>query len=350
MAEAARTLDTGFVLEPEYGLLLRSALDVLERMHVSTAGGKCRYKFSGSMIELNMGCPMDLLNNKEVCSVNDTGHVVGGTEVSLVTIEDIVRLAAAVEQRSVCGTLMNDASSRSHCITILKLCRLDISSQEVCISRLQLFDMMGSERFKGQNSAHDQTKNNKDWATNGMGGVEGIYANISLLNMRHLINQIVDITKKAHKAGKVRADMSHLNGVARKGIWSITEFLHSTLFGRARTLMVLTLSVAPRNGDESVQSLKYGKDVAALRNCPAPQPSVPIMKLMRDTEAVIAAHLLAVDRLVAARQSKGFTARTSAVGGGTGVAGKEKYLEQRRSEIRYSQALLADLSSLLDLT
>ena len=126
----------------------------------------------------------------------------------------------AVEQRSVSGTLMNDTSSRTHyCITILKLCWLDIDSHDVCISRLQLFDMMGSERSKGQNSAHDQTKNNKDYITNGMGGVEGIYANMSLMNMRHLINQIVETTNKAKKMGKLRADMSHLDSVARKGIY-----------------------------------------------------------------------------------------------------------------------------------
>jgi hypothetical protein len=300
------------------------------------------------MIELNMGCPMDLLNNKEVCSVSASGHVIGGTEVPLNTTEDIVHLAAAVEQRSVSGTLMNDTSSRTHCITILKICRLDGDSQKVCISRLQLFDMMGSERSKGQNSAHDESKNNKDYTTNGMGGVEGIYANMSLMNMRHLINQIVETTKKAQKAGKVRADMSHLNSVARKGIWSITDFLNATLFGHARTMMLLTLSLAPRNGDESFQSLKYGKDMAALRNYPIPQPSVDILKLVRDTEATIATHQLAVERMLAAREKKGFTARSSAVGGGTGVAGKEKYLEQRKSEIRYSQALLADLTALLD--
>ena len=85
-----------------------------------------------------------------------------------------------------------------------------------------------------------------------------------------------------------------------------------------------------------MQSLKYGKDVAALQNYPAPQPSLNFRKLMRDTETTLLTHQEAVGRMRAARESKGFTARTSARAGGAGASGgKEKYLEQRKSAIRY---------------
>jgi hypothetical protein len=63
------------------------------------------------------------------------------------------------------ATLMNDSSSRTHCITTLMLTKLALDGTEaVTISRFNFADMMGSERSKGQNSAHDVTKNNKDWA------------------------------------------------------------------------------------------------------------------------------------------------------------------------------------------
>ena len=66
---------------------------------------------------------------------------------------DVVHLAAAVESRLTRGTLMNHNSSRSHCVAVLKLTVLEGGA--VRESRLQFFDLMGSERFVGQNSAHD---------------------------------------------------------------------------------------------------------------------------------------------------------------------------------------------------
>ena len=48
---------------------------------------------------------------------------------------------------------MNHNSSRSHCVAVLKLTVLEGGA--VRESRLQFFDLMGSERFVGQNSAHD---------------------------------------------------------------------------------------------------------------------------------------------------------------------------------------------------
>ena len=66
---------------------------------------------------------------------------------------DVVHLAAAVESRLTRRTLMNHNSSRSHCVAVLKLTVLEGGA--VRESRLQFFDLMGSERFVGQNSAHD---------------------------------------------------------------------------------------------------------------------------------------------------------------------------------------------------
>ena len=70
---------------------------------------------------------------------------------------------------------MNDTSSRSHCVALLKLTVLEGGA--VRTSRLQFFDLMGSERFVGQNAAHDTAASSK--AT--QGGWEGIFSNLSLM-------------------------------------------------------------------------------------------------------------------------------------------------------------------------
>jgi hypothetical protein len=47
------------------------------------------------------------------------------------------------------GTKMNDTSSRSHCVTVFTLSTVD-NEGLLRQSRLQCFDLMGSERFKGR--------------------------------------------------------------------------------------------------------------------------------------------------------------------------------------------------------
>lgn len=75
---------------------------------------------------------------------------------------------------------MNDTSSRSHCITSILLMQKDLGTNKVTFNRFNFLDMMGSERFKGQNSAHDESINNKDMSFANVSGIEGILSNLSL--------------------------------------------------------------------------------------------------------------------------------------------------------------------------
>jgi hypothetical protein len=101
-----------------------------------------------------------------------------------------VRLAAAVEARLTRGTKMNDTSSRSHCVACLKLTVLDAGA--VRESRLQFFDLMGSERFVGQNAAHDTRLSSQATA----GGWEGIFSNLSLMALYSSIELAAATRKK----------------------------------------------------------------------------------------------------------------------------------------------------------
>ena len=83
-----------------------------------------------------------------VCFVDDEHHLQGAEQLELQCAADVVQLAAAVETRLTRGTRMNDTSSRSHCVAVLKLTVLEAGGT-VRESRLQFFDLMGSERFAG---------------------------------------------------------------------------------------------------------------------------------------------------------------------------------------------------------
>ena len=111
------------------------------------------------MIEIYFDSPVDLLNDDAACSLDEDFHIVGAKEIRIESPEDVVKLAHAVERRTMKGTRMNETSSRSHCITTLKCTQIELDSGKMTISRLMLVDMMGSERMKGENSAHDSTKN-----------------------------------------------------------------------------------------------------------------------------------------------------------------------------------------------
>jgi hypothetical protein len=60
----------------------------------------------------------------------------------------------------------------------------------------------------------------------------------------------------------------------------LTKLLQGSLSGSALTVMITCVSQAPRNGDETYLSLKYGEDMAKLLNKPAVQPSVQVVALL----------------------------------------------------------------------
>ena len=151
----------GCTIREEYGALIRLGYGAWERMEIINKSGTVRMLITGSMVELYFDSPVDLLNDDQGCYFDEDFHIVGAREIRIVTPEDVVKLASAVERRTMKGTRMNDSSSRSHCITILKCVQINMETGMLTTSRLSLFDMMGSERTKGENSAHD-TKN-QNW-------------------------------------------------------------------------------------------------------------------------------------------------------------------------------------------
>ena len=163
---------------------------------------------------------------------------------------------------------MNDTSSRSHCMSGLKLTVLEDGM--VRESRLQFFDLMGSERFAGQNAAHDTKQSSK--ATEA--GWEGIYSNMSLMAM---LSSVGEATKrrKAKKGGKASEAMVGM---------LLTKLMGGSLTGSALTGMITCLSQSPRNGDESYLTLKYGSDMAKLLNEPKKQPARPADKCLANAK------------------------------------------------------------------
>ena len=199
---AARKADAGtFELAPEHGFVLRAGLEVLELMADLKAKG-CKALLHASMVEMSIltwsdQTVRDLQQGWAVCFVDDDCHLQGAEQKELECPEDVARFAGHVEERLTRGTKMNDTSSRSHCIAGLRLTVLGEDGVGLRESRLQFFDLMGSERFKGQNAAHDESKSS--WST--ASGFEGIYSNLSLMALTSCIKSASEMRRKnARKA------------------------------------------------------------------------------------------------------------------------------------------------------
>ena len=237
----------------------------------------------------------DLLKDYAVCFVDDDYHLQGAEQKELKCAADVVQLAAAVETRLTRGTKMNDTSSRSHCVACLKLTVLEGGA--VRESRLQFFDLMGSERFVGQNSAHDTSQSSKA----SMAGWEGIYSNLSLM----ALYSTIELASKNRKKKNPKKDKSMIGML-------LTKLLAGSLQGSALTGMITCLSQSPRNGDETYLSLGYGNTMSKLLNKPKPQPSAPIDKLLAKAQKKHAEAAAVVARGVAGKYQAQRQAQVSA--------------------------------------
>eukprot|EP00941_MAST-03F_sp_MAST-3F-sp1_P005505 g5505.t1 len=268
MEEAAKSIDKrggSVAIQPQHGFILRSGLEILQSLQ-----GKANASLFGSMVEMNIAgfqdqTAMDLLNKKKECFVDEAHHLFGARMQQLHDASDVVRMAAAVEKRLVRGTKMNNTSSRSHCIVVYTL--INVNNDELRTSRLSFFDLMGSERFKGGNAAHNTKLSSK--ATDG--GWEGIFANLSLSSLA------ADVKVAAEKRRKGKKGKS-FNPMCKM---ILSDLLSGSLHGSALTAMIVNVSQAKRNGGEGFLTLKYGADMKKLLNAPKLQPTQSLKKAHR---------------------------------------------------------------------
>lgn len=190
------------ILRKEHGFILRSGLEALAYVNAVNAGADARAAMYGSMVEMSIESfqdqtVQDLLNRRKHTYIDKQHHLQGAKMKPIRTASEVVGMAAAVETRLCRGTRMNDTSSRSHCVALFTL--YFSKDSQVRVSRLMFFDLMGSERFKGANAAHDTSRSTKST----MGGFEGIMANLSLAALNASVKAAAEARRRRSKK-KVR--------------------------------------------------------------------------------------------------------------------------------------------------
>lgn len=209
----------------------------------------------------------------------------GMTEIVLDSLQRMQQVFAGIATRNTAATLLNDSSSRSHCLAYLTLRVRDTAADTVRTSRFQFCDLAGSERLE---DAHGKAANPfKD----GGEALNGFMTNFTLMMLSSCARALVEARKK----GQMKSFSF------RTYLVDLVQLLKESMTGTAATACFVCLSQAPANLQQSKFALDFGEVFARLSSRPTPQPAVPRSKLEKDARAL----LLEAERVLATPQQGG---------------------------------------------
>ncbi|XP_058470449.1 kinesin-like protein KIF6 [Solea solea] len=163
--------------------------------------------------------------------------------------------------RMIAETPMNQASTRSHCIFTVHLCRREPGSATVQRSKLHLVDLAGSDRVSKT-------------GLNGLQLTEAKYINLSL----HYLEQVIIALSE-----KNRLHIPYRNSM-------LTSVLRDSLGGNCMTTMIATMAIDKRNLDESISTCRFAQRVALIKNeamiNEELDPALLIARLKREIESL----------------------------------------------------------------
>lgn len=138
--------------------------------------------------------------------------------------------------RTVASTAMNDESSRSHSVLMVKIKSINKETSQELKSKILICDLAGSERLKKSLVSDDMQK-------------EAIEINKSLTALGDVISSLTEGQKQVpyrnHK---------------------LTQLMQDALGGSSKTLMFVNCSPAASNYDETMMSLKYASRAKKIIN------------------------------------------------------------------------------------
>jgi len=188
-------------------------------------------------------------------------------DLTEMVVESADKLSQLVESgfshRTTASTKMNEGSSRSHCIFIIKVHQKDANDEtKNTFSKLNLVDLAGSERAKSTEAEGDRLK-------------EGANINKSLSALGNVINALSSIA-----GGNKKVFVPYRNS-------KLTRVLQESLGGNSLCTMIATMSPSSTNIEETLSTLNYAKraktiKVTAQKNDEASQ----IRKLEDEVEAL----------------------------------------------------------------
>ena len=172
------------------------------------------------------------------------------------TLNSVAEVKEYLEQgnkiRAIAATNINEHSSRSHAIIVLKVTKRQsylpgADGFSEVTSKLHLIDLAGSERVKHTGATNKRFK-------------EGISINQSLTNLGKTISLLVEYSK-LHPQKQNAFHIPYRNS-------SLTFLLKDSLGGNSKTFMIATISTAASNYSETRNTLLYASRARKIVNKP----------------------------------------------------------------------------------
>ncbi|CAK4756639.1 hypothetical protein LEN26_014344 [Aphanomyces euteiches] len=228
---------------PDLGIVGRTISHIFATCEKQREHG-WEYHITFEMYEIYNESIRDLMtspsaSNREITAQLDGDGTVRVSNLTVFDLNDEVHamqlLKQATMRRSVKKTNRNDVSSRSHCITTLKLSGHHAKSNSTRHGAVYLVDLAGSERLKTSGSGNDPVMLK-----------EAQNINKSLASLGNVISAIA--SKKSHVPFRDT---------------KLTYVLQNTLGRDSKTLMICTLSPLEEHREESLNTLRFAKKVNA---------------------------------------------------------------------------------------
>lgn len=241
---------------PDSGMIPR-AVHLLWRLAQQLQSVGWNYTFEGQMLEIYLDTINDLLGQQafdkskhEVKHDINTGRttVTGTVSVALHSPAEVFSLLEkAKKRRQVAATLMNERSSRSHSVFVLRARGANPQTGERSDATLNLVDLAGSERLSNSGSAANPQR---------LREAQSINKSLSALA------DVIAALSAAQNGGKAPAHVPYRNS-------TLTWLLKNSLGGNSKTLMLLALSPMLAHQSESLCSLRFATKVNSTHVGPA---------------------------------------------------------------------------------
>jgi len=223
---------THTILGKRDGLLPRSLEYIFQKNGLANE----RYVVDISCLQIYMENLTDLFDYKkkgiQIREKNGTFMVTNSIWVRLNNYDEAIKVIEETEnRRKSCSTNMNQFSSRSHAIFIIKVTNI----KHMTSSNLFLVDLAGSERIKKSFAQGDRLE-------------EAISINTSLMALSKCIYNISE-----NKWNHIPYRESKL-----------TKILQETLAGNGKTTIIITISPEGVDIEETLSSLKFGQRASKI--------------------------------------------------------------------------------------
>lgn len=213
-----------------------------ERALVASTRGSSRAVSEGTRTSWSSNAPASSSNAQ---TTRETFSTVGETLVPLDTPESLARFARSVEAtRTSKSHLLNDRSSRSHCLV-----KVRAKSSDGARVSLLFVDLAGSERV-ARTGATGEAKHEAQ-AING-----------SLSALGRVVKMLGEQSRaKKGRGGAPRGHVPYRDA-------SLTMLLRDSFGGGSCTSVVVNVAGEPEHVDETACSLRFGEHMSVVRNEP----------------------------------------------------------------------------------